>query len=380
MDEKGYEVREIDSHKGKGLFATKGFEPGDVIFEEVPLVCCQYAWNKDYGYSACDHCMRPLESVEENVRRLTSRHIGLPHPECDPTDKSRHVSCPSCGVKYCSNSCQNLASQQYHRVLCYGPDHPINSLIDTWKSMHYPPETATIMLIARIFAVVEQAQDKDEVVSNFMKFCHRSVNEEDEIAHKLLGSEFNHQREVLRQQMASLFPSEYVRHWLTPDGFRSLLALIGTNGQGVGTSVFSAWQKQVLQLTLPPEETSTFNSLIDKIYDEMDEVVGTFLNCEGSALYSLQRLANHSCQPNATVTFPHNDYTLSLRAERTIQPNEEICISYLDECLLSHSRHTRHKVLRDHYLFVCSCDRCQEQADDPDETSEEEEDEEEVSM
>ncbi|KAG8296315.1 SET and MYND domain-containing protein 5 [Homalodisca vitripennis] len=78
--------------------------------------------------------------------------------------------------------------------------------------MHYPPETATVMLIARIFAVVEQARDKEEAVSTFMQFCHRSVNEEDEIAHRLLGSEFSHQREILRQQMASLFPSEYVKH------------------------------------------------------------------------------------------------------------------------------------------------------------------------
>lgn len=59
--------------------------------------------------------------------------------------------------------------------------------------------------------------------------------------------------------------------WLTPDGFRSLFALIGTNGQGVGTSVFSAWQKNVLTLELSHEETATFNTLIDKIYDEMDE-------------------------------------------------------------------------------------------------------------
>lgn len=75
-------------------------------------------------------------------------------------------------------------------------------------------------------------------------------------------------------------------------------------------------------------------------------VVGTFLNAEGSALYGRQRLLNHSCEPNASPHFPHSDFTLSLRAERAIQPNEEICISYLDECLRDRSRHTRHKVLR----------------------------------
>ncbi|KAG8296317.1 hypothetical protein J6590_059584 [Homalodisca vitripennis] len=40
----------------------------------------------------------PLETAEENVRRLTSRFIPLPYPECDPTDQSKHTSCPSCRV------------------------------------------------------------------------------------------------------------------------------------------------------------------------------------------------------------------------------------------------------------------------------------------
>lgn len=44
--------------QGKGLFAKKNFKAGDVIFEEDPLVCCQFAWNEQYGYAACDHCMR----------------------------------------------------------------------------------------------------------------------------------------------------------------------------------------------------------------------------------------------------------------------------------------------------------------------------------
>jgi hypothetical protein len=44
--------------QGKGLFALKPFKAGDVIFEEKPLVCCQFAWNAAYGYLACDFCMR----------------------------------------------------------------------------------------------------------------------------------------------------------------------------------------------------------------------------------------------------------------------------------------------------------------------------------
>lgn len=53
-------------------------------------------------------------------------------------------------------------------------------------------------------------------------------------------------------------------------------------------------------------------------------------------------------------------------------PGEEICISYLDDCLLSRSRHSRQKELRDNYLFNCTCQKCEEQKGDPDVTSDEE--------
>lgn len=96
-------------------------------------------------------------------------------------------------VMYCSSECRQAAAEQYHRVLCLGPsqedpDHPINKLKDAWRwesfvqicsrmccffslmrrltlmditcllfrSMHYPPETSSIMLMARMVAAVKQ--------------------------------------------------------------------------------------------------------------------------------------------------------------------------------------------------------------------------------
>lgn len=65
---------------------------------------------------------------------------------------------------------------------------------------------------------------------------------------------------------------------------------------------------------------------------------------------------------------------VKLVALRDIQAGEEICISYLEDCFLERSRHTRQKELRENYLFVCSCPKCVDQKDDPDVSSEEEED------
>lgn len=120
-------------------------------------------------------------------------------------------------------------------------------------------------------------------------------------------------------------------------------------------------------------------------------VAGEFLNNEGSGLYLLQSKINHSCVPNAQSTFPYSNDIVVLKATRDIQPGEEICISYLDECQLERSRHSRQKVngkkfktyliflknillqiLKENYIFVCNCPKCQLQSNDPDETSEDE--------
>lgn len=45
--------------------------------------------------------------------------------------------------------------------------------------------------------------------------------------------------------------------------------------------------------------------------------------------------------------------------------------------MLSRSRHSRQKELRENYLFNCACQKCEEQKSDLDVTSDEEEEEEE---
>ena len=42
----GVAVRRIDDVRGRGLVALRDFAPEETIFREVPLVLCQYAYNK----------------------------------------------------------------------------------------------------------------------------------------------------------------------------------------------------------------------------------------------------------------------------------------------------------------------------------------------
>lgn len=377
MESNGFQIRSIDNDKGAGLLAVQAYKEGDIIHEEMPVLSCQFSWNADYGYSACDNCLRPLETAEENVRRLTDDPtIVLPFPECCETKKELITECMDCAVKYCCTECQEQAYQRYHSTLCLrsrdkSDSHPLVQLNETWKQLQYPPESATVMLIARMVALVNQAANKGEVSAMFSQFCHRTVNDTHEIAHNLLGEKFVGQIDVLRELAQKALNTEFTSHWFTPDGFRSLIALIGTNAQGIGTSAFSRWVKNVSSMELPVDDRIYIDKLIDGIYDRMEEVVGSFLNNEGSGLYIRQSKVNHSCVPNAIVDFPYSNHVLVLKATRCIQPGQEICISYLDECSLERSRHSRQKALNSLYLFICRCAKCEWQAGEPDVTSEE---------
>lgn len=74
--------------------------------------------------------------------------------------------------------------------------------------MHYPPETATIMLLARMIALVKQANDKTATLSMFSQFCHRLTNDVYEIAHNLLGEKFVGQIDILRQMTENALNNE----------------------------------------------------------------------------------------------------------------------------------------------------------------------------
>ncbi|XP_056646158.1 histone-lysine N-trimethyltransferase SMYD5 [Diorhabda sublineata] len=366
------EVRH-DLFKGKGVYAKKPFLKDSIIFQEDPLVSCQLSWNAAYGYLACDHCLRPLETAQENAGRLSGQLVELPYPECCTIDKSKITKCPYCPVNYCSEECKMEAFDHYHKTLCHETNgsHPLEQLNEAWKKVHYPPETNSIMLIARLLSRIQQASNKEDAIAQTLEFCHTTTDKSKNLAHKLLGEKFVNQIYTLHGLLVAAIPNEGIEHLLTFDGFLSLLALIGTNTQGVGTSAIANWATKAENLSLETKDKEVFDSFLDQLYQQMEENVGDFLNNEGVALYRLQSCCNHSCDPNAVVKFMNNNHRLSLVALKDIEEGEEICISYLDDCVLTKSRHSRCKELMNNYLFVCRCDRCNNESDQPDETSEE---------
>lgn len=238
--------------------------------------------------------------------------------------------------------------------------------------MHYPPETASVLLVLRIFAMIKM---QPEFLQTFSEFCDRSVNEDLSICHKILGEKFTNQIAELHQAFVQVFASdEILEKYLTLEGLTQIFAMIGTNAQGIGTSSFAGWVKKVGDLEgLNDSQRNEVDQLIDTFYATLDETVGQFLNNEGSGLYLTQSKINHSCNPNAEIQFPYSNNVLQVTALRNIATNEEICISYLDDCQLNRSRHSRQKYLQENYLFTCDCVKCEEEIHQTDVTSDEDE-------
>jgi len=381
---------DVGGGKGRGLVATRHFRKGETLLKEKPVVCAQFCWNECSGYRCCHHCLEPLETTQENAVRLTGDpSVVVPYTtEACPTKTTFHTICTQCHLEFCSQQCLRDALDSYHQVLCMGaarldPGHPLNVLTEVWKKIHYPPETASITLLVRILATIAQMPSQEESESLAQRylstFTHSAQELQLNICHKLLGEQFSQQLETLRLATGKVFSTaaennSSLQWFLTPEGFASLFALVGRNGQGIGTSPFGQYVKNVDKLSsLSAKAREEVDALIDGIYGAIENFAGMmFINNEGSGLYWMHSAANHSCLPNAVVEFPFNNNQLVINATQDISPGEEILISYLDECQQNQSRHSRQKYLRDNYLFTCQCPKCSEQAGDPDVTSDEE--------
>lgn len=63
--------------------------------------------------------------------------------------------------------------------------------------MHYPPETCSILLLQKLFAMLKQSENRSQLIAKLDEFQSISVNEDLMIFHKLLGESFSEQINVL---------------------------------------------------------------------------------------------------------------------------------------------------------------------------------------
>jgi hypothetical protein len=82
-----------------------------------------------------------------------------------------------------------------------------------------------------------------------------------------------------------------------------------------------------------------------------------FPHCNGTALFAIGSLMNHSCVPSAQVCYLRGDHGAAVLAKRDLTAGEELTINYVD---VAAPVGRRRRQLR-HYGFVCDCPKCVEE-------------------
>jgi len=324
--------------KGRGLIATQDHKEGKVLLEEEPICSAQFSWGRKLGYSCCFHCMRALEEPDQCIARLTQGEIThLPENDWSAQGYKKIVPvvCQKTGLSYCSEDCLKKADYNYMRLLIPNWE-AVMEVEDLWRDMHFPPEEASIMLIMKILAMryLEPA-----MAAKFETFVASEDNSE---AHKLLSEKFATTKLLLAVGLQKIFEG------LTEEEVSWAFLVCGRNQQGLGTSAIIRWI-----------QAHDDEELVDKLYDTCETTCGLeFMDNEGVGLYALQAMLNHDCEPNAEIKFKHDTDMLSIETTRDIEKGDEICISYLDGCMLNRSKRTRREYLMANYCFHCNCGRC----------------------
>lgn len=126
---------------------------------------------------------------------------------------------------------------------------------------------------------------------SLFQFCQSSSNEDEELAHKVLGDEYAVQIATLRELMTRIVSFPNIQKWLTPEGFTKIFVILGRNSQGVGTSAFATYVSNVEKLNVSEDEKKAVLDTIDHIYEVMDSGKVPSVTC----ISSVQFLTNNNC-------------------------------------------------------------------------------------
>jgi len=83
--------------------------------------------------------------------------------------------------------------------------------------------------------MVKQTNQQSELLARLGAFCSATEDVEHRCLHKLLGARYQSQLDMLREMLSASLYDDAIHQWFTDIGFKSIMALLGTNGQGIGT-------------------------------------------------------------------------------------------------------------------------------------------------
>ena len=382
-----FEVRKCTC--GIGMYATRNIECGSIIIDrEDPIVSthrnttsCDYYSN---GKRFCHHCVTPLGSLRDHLNFLTTgnddglllNHLLGDNDGLQFTAKEPLLECNDCQqVAWCSQQCAD-AGQTRHRLLCrreFDTKKQSRAQKTPLQAFYNSVDNPSIFQLAvdGISAILTAAE---------VEFGKKNINTkdhqkwdaltdttilhfwEDYGSHPLwweVGNpaKFEERKSQCREFTKLLLRDVFI---LSPSLQSSdianlmepILAKI-CNLDNIG-KLLGMLQCNVMEFEFLSPLEQYWNHLWQDIEDEVDEEEGQEddkeskaatrkwfqqhasndnlqedIQVRGSGLYPLLTLANHNCDPNASIDFLQESNQGSMIALRDIRKGDEICITYV---------------------------------------------------
>ena len=131
-------------------------------------------------------------------------------------------------------------------------------------------------------------------------------------------------------------------------------SLQSKNADGLTTwQTIELMAQALLKYSAVKESAQDVQGMLARVMTNAHTLVTPTLDPLGLCLDPLTALLNHSCVPNAHITF--DGRALSLRSLREIAADEEITISYVDT---TNPTSARRNELSSRYFFTCQCPAC----------------------
>ncbi|XP_062113355.1 histone-lysine N-methyltransferase ASHR1-like isoform X2 [Humulus lupulus] len=250
--------------KGRCLFATRHFCPGEVILRERPYV------SVPNNNSRCDGCFKTSSLKKCSVCQM---------------------------VWYCSSSCQK-EEWKLHRLEC-----DALSKLDKERRKCVTP---SLRLMLRLY-IRKKLESERIIPATAME------------NYKLVEALISHMSDIDEKQLV----------------YAQMANLVN------------------LMLQLPDINIKEIAENFSKLACNAHTICDNELRPQGTGLFPIISIINHSCLPNSVLAFEGR--LAVVRAVQHIPKDSEVLISYIET---AGSTLTRQKALKEQYLFTCKCVRC----------------------
>ena len=350
---------------GLGVFATRDFARGDVIFTERPQLVAAASTSSRH----CAACLRALADCPAE----------LPHAHLWPV-APRQTACAGCGAQYCCATCLAADEKRGHRRLCAAI---AAGDLDAFESC-CREQCAGLSADSKLSAVsarlalqmmahhAELLQPSGCENKKARPYAHltEGLSSTAASAPRAASSSFASRLYPLVRAALRLSASESTTDGLDEPSLRALLNMVSSNATWVEpVSSFADYLAASRTVRRREEDGRTLKQLeahcaaLRREHAEalngserVDEVADWVYGARGGALYLLQSKMNHACvHPNCMLVCSFTDATIDVVAKEEVPCGAELTISY---CAPGLDRARRRQQLRTSYGFDCCCPAC----------------------